>query len=168
MGYSGDPSLSRPGDLYCESRASAVGTNQCLWRPHPQDGGHKPLPEASTGQGHTCLLTCCPGRAALRKVLPLGPLAQRLTRPGEGRAGRRSQNESPRLALGGELNFLGYRKDYLIPSSPTLGIWRQWQAQSRGVSAWDQVGCQWPHKGHLDVESPFPAGKRREEGEGEE
>lgn len=110
MGCSGDPSLSRPGDLYCESGASAVGTNQCLWRPHPQDGGHKPLPEASTGQGHTCLLTCCPGRAALRKVLPLGPLAQRLTRPGEGRAGRRLQNESPRLALGGGAELLGMWK----------------------------------------------------------
>lgn len=112
MGCSGDPSLSRPGDLYCESGASAVGTNQCLWRAHPQDGGHKPLPKASTGQGHACLLTCCPGRAALRKVLPLGPLAQRLTRPGEGRAGRRLQNENPRLALGGELSFWKCRKDY--------------------------------------------------------
>lgn len=101
LGCSGAPSLSRPGDLCCEGGAPAVGTNQCFWRPHPQDGCHKPLPEASTGQGHTCLLTGCPRRAALRKVLPLGPLAQRFTRLGEGRAGRR-------VALGGrggELSF---------------------------------------------------------------
>jgi hypothetical protein len=110
LGCSGDPSLSHPGDLCCEGRTSAVGTNQCLRRPHPQDGRHKPLPEASTGQGHTRLLIGCPGRAALRKVLPFGPLAQWLTKPGEGRAGRRLQNESPRLTLGGELSFWGCRK----------------------------------------------------------
>lgn len=91
LGCSGDPSLSHPGDLCREGRAAAIGAYQCLWRPHPQNGGHKPLPEASIGQGHTCLFACCTGRAALRKVLPPGPLAQRFTKPGEGRAGRKMQ-----------------------------------------------------------------------------
>nr|XP_055160581.1 RING finger protein 112 isoform X4 [Nyctereutes procyonoides] len=70
------------GDLCCEGRATAAGANQCLWRPHLENGSHQPLPEAPPGQGHPCLPPCCPGGAALREDLPSQPLAPGPAKPG--------------------------------------------------------------------------------------
>ncbi|XP_047688315.1 RING finger protein 112 isoform X2 [Prionailurus viverrinus] len=71
-----------PGDLLREGRAAAAGAHQCLRRPHPEDGGHQPLPEAPPGQGHPCLPPRCPGGAALREDLPPQPPAPGPAGPG--------------------------------------------------------------------------------------